>query len=762
MDIYQYNGECISSCPDNTFNNKYNICQIKNTAICSISEFSLNLEENISQENVKLVAKNYATEFQYTLNHISKFSSINFTMILYKNSSCIDELKLNITKIEYDSCIQQLKKDNNIDENKYLIIAVIDIVNGNRPFTSFGFFHPETGEKLDAAKSCSDKSVMIYENLLSLLNDPLALQLLEDQKINIFDLKDAFYNDICFHFNSPNGKDATLQDRMKAFYPYITLCDDGCKNKGVNLTTMKAECECTFQDLLSKNIYDNDLFGNNILIRESIQEIVNMINNLNVEILMCYKDIFNYEYFKKNKSGFIIIALFILFTSCIIYYYTKTKNETIKYIYALSEKYIFHLSKTFSNPFSKIKSGNKKHKMTYCQIKKKIKNNNNLEKDKIKEKNKDKSKDKINIKRKDIDKNKNKTKINNKDKKDNNKNKSIIRKDKKNEINILKLKKTKKNLKNRKINFKQINIVNFNIKTLKNNGKSIQVNQKNSIEDKARSSLRLIKNNKEQFIKDNKAKKGKIINDLFKPDFSLMKNENFNIDIKEFLEPSLDSMDYDDVIEEDKRKFCQYYCEKIKANHIFINYFFIQEIIKRRSIKIAVFILTIDIYILTNGLFFSDSYISEIFNSTEKETIFSFIPRSIDRFLYVTVIGNIIDIILNFFFVGEIKIKQIFLRNKDNVLNIRFEIAELIKDIFKKIKILIIINYIIIIFSWYYLSCFNNVYPNLNNEWIISSIYIIIIMLILPFIVTFIETSIRFTSIQIESEKLFKLSLLLA
>ena len=293
MDIYQYNGECISSCPDNTFNNKYNICQIKNTAICSISEFSLNLEENISQENVKLVAKNYATEFQYTLNHISKFSSINFTMILYKNSSCIDELKLNITKIEYDSCIQQLKKDNNIDENKYLIIAVIDIVNGNRPFTSFGFFHPETGEKLDAAKSCSDKSVMIYENLLSLLNDPLALQLLEDQKINIFDLKDAFYNDICFHFNSPNGKDATLQDRMKAFYPYITLCDDGCKNKGVNLTTMKAECECTFQDLLSKNIYDNDLFGNNILIRESIQEIVNMINNLNVEILMCYKDVFN-------------------------------------------------------------------------------------------------------------------------------------------------------------------------------------------------------------------------------------------------------------------------------------------------------------------------------------------------------------------------------------------------------------------------------------------------------------------------------------
>ena len=61
-------------------------------------------------------------------------------MILYKNSSCIDELKLNITKIEYDSCINQLKIDNNINENKELIIAIIDIVNEDNPITSFWVF----------------------------------------------------------------------------------------------------------------------------------------------------------------------------------------------------------------------------------------------------------------------------------------------------------------------------------------------------------------------------------------------------------------------------------------------------------------------------------------------------------------------------------------------------------------------------------------------------------------------------------------------
>jgi hypothetical protein len=120
--------------------------------------------------HVELAVKNYVKEFHYTVNHISKFTNSNFTMVLYKNSSCINELKVDITKIEFESCIKQLKIDNNIDEDKELITAVIDILNDNNPITSFGFFDPDTGEKLNATKSCSDKNVTMYENIFSLLN----------------------------------------------------------------------------------------------------------------------------------------------------------------------------------------------------------------------------------------------------------------------------------------------------------------------------------------------------------------------------------------------------------------------------------------------------------------------------------------------------------------------------------------------------------------------------------------------------------------
>ena len=65
--------------------------------------------------------KNYVYEFYYRPNHIAQFMGSNFNMVLYKNSACIEDLKLNITKIEYDSCIQQFKIDNNIEENKLIL-----------------------------------------------------------------------------------------------------------------------------------------------------------------------------------------------------------------------------------------------------------------------------------------------------------------------------------------------------------------------------------------------------------------------------------------------------------------------------------------------------------------------------------------------------------------------------------------------------------------------------------------------------------------
>ena len=58
-----------------------NACQINNVALCSSSDFDLNLDEVVEQENVKIAAKNYDKEFYYMVNHIHYFT-IKFTFIL--------------------------------------------------------------------------------------------------------------------------------------------------------------------------------------------------------------------------------------------------------------------------------------------------------------------------------------------------------------------------------------------------------------------------------------------------------------------------------------------------------------------------------------------------------------------------------------------------------------------------------------------------------------------------------------------------------
>ena len=711
--------------------------------MCSTSDFLLNLDETINQDNVILAAQNYANEFYYTINHISRFISKNFTMVFYKNSSCIEQLNLNSTKIEYDSCIKQIKKDNNIND---IIIVVIDIFTGNNPITSFGFFNSENGEKLDGTKSCSDKNVIMYEDIINVLNDPLALKLFIEQKINIFDLENEFYNDICFHFDSPNGKDATLKDRIKTFYPNITLCDQGCKNKGVNITSMKAECECKFQDLLSNDFFHNDIIGDNVLIQETLNNIFEMLSNLNLEVLSCYKDVFNYQYFKKNIGGFIIILLIIIQIICYIYYYLISNKHLIKCFYLLPE--IFKNIKRNNNgplitiynpPKNGIKQAKLKDNKTVIIHRKKTINMKN---------------------RKENGKN---SRINKTDKNTNpnynkksNKQKSCKNLDIKSNKSFSIFKKKKDKTKKININIKIKNYNKLLIKTNNNQDyskdnlikKNQKLNQLNKSKNIKTESIFKFKKEKEKEKEKYKKKQTKIYNN------KLIKND---IDFNDIMKTSYEEMEYDDVIDDDKRTFCQYYWGKIKKNQMFINSFFITELIKPKSIKIIVFILNIDLYFLINGLFLSDSYISEIFNSKEEEEFFSFVPRSINRFTYSTLVGHIIKYIIQCFFIEEIKIKKILLKQEKFIIT-RYAIFELMKSMFKKIKILTIIDCIIILFSWYYISCLNNVYPHIIKEWFVSSLFLIIIIEILPFIVSFLETCIRYTSIKFESEKLFKLS----
>ena len=231
---------------------------------------------------------------------------------------------------------------------------------------------------------------------------------------------------------------------------------------------------------------------------------------------------------------------------------------------------------------------------------------------------------------------------------------------------------------------------------------------------------------------------------------------------EEYMKTSLDDLEFDDAVVLDKRKYCEHMRENLLEDQIIASTFIVEDPIKPRSIKIILFGLNVILYFVVNGLFFSEEVISKLYNVNEdEENFFSYFPRSIERLIYTTIVSIVVAMIADFFFISESKIKGIFRRDKDDIKNLKKNIIELVADLKKRYFAFIIIVSVILLISFFYLLCFNYVYPYTQIEWIKSSITIMIIMQILSTLKCILETSLRYLSYKFNSEKLYKISKIL-
>ena len=550
---------------------------------------------------------------------------------------------------------------------------------------------------------------MLYRLDANAINLDFILYLTK-QNINIFNLTDVFYTDICYHFDSPINKDIALKDRILLCFPNISLCDEDCLIKGVNLTSLKSICECKFNDIINDKI-----FGNNIMEQSQLEQIKELISQTNIEIIKCYKDLFFSKYYISNPGFFIVICFIIIQIISIIVFLYKDLYLIRKYIFTITNQYILYLTiqkndnviggdNIAPNLYQKrvIKYMEPPRKKTVQTSKKEIKNNEDFR----------------GIKKR----------------------KTTSNKKKKISLNL-----SKNSLDSKDKLYKNINLSNNNNTNSDNNYK---YSKKLSFDE-------LISKNSEPTNKYLISSE-KIINSL-----NTDSKNDINKKIKEYLSTEPEDMEFDDSIKKDKRNFVKYFSDKLKTNQIILNTFFLVEPMKPRAIKIILFIVDIDLYLFINALFINEEYISLVFN-TEEETFFSFFPRSIDRFLYTTLVGVILNYIIDFFFIEEKKIKGIFKREKDSEIILKYEISELIKETKQRYLYFNIFSFIILFITLYYIFCFNNVYPHMKNEWIKSSIIIIIIMQILSIFICFLESVIRFISFKCKSERIYKISLLLS
>ena len=700
---YQYSGECLEQCPPDTTDENF-ICKVKSKEVCSKSFSQFDLYDFLKEGGVEKIAKTYAKEFSYTDKHISLFKNEVYSIMLYKSSECIIELQLSMPEIDFGSCYIKVQEKYDIHDS--LLVAIIDKTSSKKsnPITSYSFYHPITGEKLDSESACKEEVIVVKENIKSLLNDSVqdmnSIIFLTEQNIDVFNKSSGFYRDLCYHYESPCDKDVALRDRLLIYYPNITLCDSGCNNAGVNLTSMTAICECKYKEMT-----DDDEDDNSNLYQSAVNEVFNIFNQINIEVMACYKDLFDYDYFISCTGGLIILCLiFVQFINCIIYYFISFFSIQ-KYMYNMTENYLLYLNKSpmYKPYLNKLNDEEKKSQKENCPPKK-----NNRSGD-------------VNI-------------------------------------NIFNFHSNK----NQNVKIKKIDNIKKKIKTQegledKNNSKLALYNKnlykKKKEKEKSNSSVKvkLEKSKSLLSLKNEKSNTNSLVNTSNVP-----KNLSF---FDNYLSTHLNDMLFNDALLKDKRLFFEYFCDKLKKKQVILELFLVDDPIKPKTLKLLLLILDLEVCFVINGMFINEDYISKLFHSTKEENFISFLPRSINRSFYTIIASIIISYIVGCFFVQERRLKSIFKYERNNVYAIKYEVCLVMKEMKWRYNIFILLTAVISAFSWYYISCFNNVYPHMKIEWIKSSIFIILLVHILSILVTLAETLLRFISFEIKSEKMYKASL---
>ena len=212
----------------------------------------------------------------------------------------------------------------------------------------------------------------------------------------------------------------------------------------------------------------------------------------------------------------------------------------------------------------------------------------------------------------------------------------------------------------------------------------------------------------------------------------------------------LNSLSYCEALEKDKRTFFQYYCSLLRTTHILIFAFYTSSDYNSKLLKIIWFFFSFALYITVNALFFTESTIHKIY--VDKGN-FNFIYH-IPHILYSTIISSIINILIKKLALSEKNILEIKKENE----NFKEKAKKELKNLIIKFVMFFVICYSLLIFFWYYLSCFCGIYKNTQFHLIIDASISFGLSLLSPFGINLITGIFRFISINLENKSLFFIS----
>ena len=623
-------------------------------------------------------------------NLIIKTPNVAFQLSSYDDQKENND-DLNISIVDLGECENKLREKYLISEEYDLLFFKIDIQNPNKTLTyvQYEVYHPETFEQLNL-DVCQD--IIINISVPANLNSDTILlyQSLNDNGYNLFDLNDGFYKDICTPYTSINNTDVLLQDRKTDIYDNygnLTICQENCHLESYHNHSKMVSCSCEIQS----NKTNMDLYIEpNFSIKGISGFLLDYLNNSNFRVMKCYKVAIDLTTISKNIGRIIMSVILFFFLICFIVFLIKGNKQISSYIKEIIDRKLASKQKV------------KKRKVKFKKVKRSIKNKKIMA-------------SKI-LKQNPIKKGKKKYKIGNSS------DKRVI---KTSNIGNERNSRTKMNLSNQyssldnKPLFKK-NIMKKSLFSSKKIKKVQNINNKNNI-----LVYNIINNINNKRKRNNQ---NTIVNSTNKSKIKCnIQNPFIGKEIVSLNDQELNTLDYNKAIIFDKRTYFQYYISLLKKKHLILFTFIPINDYNLPYIKIILFLVSFSLYLNINGFFFGDEIIHSIYIN-EGTINYLFLIASI---LYSSLIPSIINTLLRMLSLTENTILKI--KHQKNLKSLVKFAKECEKDLRIQFTIFFIISFLLLLFFWYFTSCFCGVYQNMQITLITETLISFGMSMLYPF-----------------------------
>ena len=682
---YEFNHTCYEECPDNT--NKTNdfycklICSreypyeivmtqicVKNCTIAQRGNSACIINYKLEDENNKEVEDKEVENIKEELTSGFNTSDIDNgkNIIINQKDSTVtisttenqkNSNSTNLTTINLGDCEDKLKTKYNIPKRDSLYILKIDVNQKGIKIPKIAYevyysFNDNNLVKLDLSV-CQDSKIEIL----------IPVNISGD--LDIVNPDSGYYNDICYTYTSEDGTDISLKDRRNNFKDDLIVCEEDCKLNGY--TDGKANCSCDVKinatTKISDIVFDRSKF---------FDSFINFKNIVNLDVLKCYKLIFDLNAAKHNYGNLFMITIIIFFFITLFIFYFKD------YFYL---KLILNLIVFFKLNTNIVKKFLVRKKEEDLINKKKMRNSKLNKKGIIED---------LNLPQPLY--------------------KEYLQLSKKFKIN---------NAITKQLDFlcKSMNIKDNLIKRKKRSRKYYN----NNLETNN------FKSTKRKILDKNNETKEEKLKIYYPYDMDENKVYELFLLIHKKSDSEMNELSYNSAIKFDKRTYLEFYLSLIRTKHLFIYSFLPAFDYNSQIIKIFLFFFNFSFSFFVNALFFNDETMHKIY---EDKGSFDFIYNLPQILLSTLISGFINGIIQDLALTDSILIS---LKERVYIKNIIAKKQKSLKTIKIKILFFFIIALLLLVLFWFYLACFCAVYKNTQIHLIKDTVISFGTSMIIPF-----------------------------